>query len=154
MPTMTSRRPRPSRGVLAWIVVSEPSWPVFMGLQHVERFFRSDLANDDAVGPHTEGVDDELPDVDGAPCPPRWPGAFPCAPRGSAAAAIQAASSMVTMRSSSGNVRRRERSACVVLPEPVPPQIRMLMPRLHAPPSADRACLRSRAPSWPPGPLP
>ena len=25
MPTMTSSRPRPSRGVLAWIVVSDPS---------------------------------------------------------------------------------------------------------------------------------
>ena len=30
MPTMTSRRLMASRGLLAWIVVSEPSWPVFM----------------------------------------------------------------------------------------------------------------------------
>ena len=27
---------------------------------------RADLADDDAVGPHTEGVDDQLADVDGA----------------------------------------------------------------------------------------
>ena len=30
-------------------------------LQHVERLFAADLADDDAVGAHTEGVDDELP---------------------------------------------------------------------------------------------
>ena len=36
------------------------------GLQHVQRFFRTDLADDDAVGAHTEGVDDQLPDVDRA----------------------------------------------------------------------------------------
>ena len=29
-------------------------------LQHVERFFAADLADDDAIGPHTQGVDDEL----------------------------------------------------------------------------------------------
>ena len=36
------------------------------GLQHVERFFAADLADDDAVGTHTEGVDHELPLADGA----------------------------------------------------------------------------------------
>ena len=30
-------------------------------LQHVERFLASNLADDDAVGAHTQGVDDELP---------------------------------------------------------------------------------------------
>ena len=29
-------------------------------LQHVERFLAADLADDDAVGPHTKGVDDQL----------------------------------------------------------------------------------------------
>ncbi len=36
------------------------------GLQHVQGFFRANFADDDAVGPHTEGVDDQLPDVDRA----------------------------------------------------------------------------------------
>ena len=36
------------------------------GLQHVQRLFAAHLAHDDAVRPHTQGVDDQLPDVDGA----------------------------------------------------------------------------------------
>ena len=36
------------------------------GLQHVERFFAADLADDDAVGAHTQRVDDELPLADRA----------------------------------------------------------------------------------------
>ena len=35
-------------------------------LQHVERFLAADLADDDAVGAHTQGVDDELPLADRA----------------------------------------------------------------------------------------
>ncbi len=30
-------------------------------LQHVERFFAAHLADDDAIGAHTQGVDHELP---------------------------------------------------------------------------------------------
>ena len=36
------------------------------GLQHVQRFLATDLTDDDAVGAHTESVDHQLPDVDGA----------------------------------------------------------------------------------------
>ena len=36
------------------------------GLQHVQRFFRPDLAHDDAVGAHTEGINHQLPDVNRA----------------------------------------------------------------------------------------
>ena len=35
-------------------------------LQHVERFFAADLADDDAVGPHTQGVAHQLPLADRA----------------------------------------------------------------------------------------
>jgi hypothetical protein len=35
-------------------------------LQHVQRLFAADLADDDAVGTHTEGVHDELPLADRA----------------------------------------------------------------------------------------
>ena len=47
MPTITSRRPSPSRGVLAWIVVNDPSWPVFIACS-------------------TQGIDHQLTDVDRA----------------------------------------------------------------------------------------
>ena len=36
------------------------------GLKHVQRFFAADFADDDAVGPHTEGVDDQIANLDGA----------------------------------------------------------------------------------------
>ena len=36
------------------------------GLQHVERLFAADLADDDAVGPHAEGVDDQIALLDRA----------------------------------------------------------------------------------------
>ena len=35
-------------------------------LQHVERFFAADLADDDAIGAHTQGVDHQLPLADRA----------------------------------------------------------------------------------------
>ena len=35
-------------------------------LQHVEGFFAADLADDDAVGPHAQAVDQQLPLADGA----------------------------------------------------------------------------------------
>src|SRR6185312_15856658 len=36
------------------------------GLEHVQRFFAADFADDDAVGTHTKGVDDEVANFDGA----------------------------------------------------------------------------------------
>jgi len=71
------------------------------GLQHVQRLFRANLAHDDAIGAHAQGVDDELPDVDGADAlhigrPVSMRATCVCCSRSSAA------SSMVTMRSSSG----------------------------------------------------
>ena len=35
-------------------------------LEHVERFLAADLADHDAIGPHTQGVDHQLPLPDGA----------------------------------------------------------------------------------------
>jgi len=70
------------------------------GLQHVERFLAAHLAHDDAVRPHAQRVDDQLPDADGA-VPSMLGGrvsmraTWVCCKRSSAA------SSMVTMRSSS-----------------------------------------------------
>ena len=36
------------------------------GLQHVQRFFAADLTDDDAVGAHTQGVDEQFALLDGA----------------------------------------------------------------------------------------
>ena len=71
------------------------------GLQHVERLLAAHLADDDAVGTHTEGIDHQLPDADGAL-------AFDVGRTRFHARHVRlrsrssAASSMVTMRSSSG----------------------------------------------------
>src|SRR5262245_25281483 len=44
-------------------------------LQHVERLFPTHLANDDAIRPHTQGIDKQLSLSDGAlPFDVRWPG--------------------------------------------------------------------------------
>ena len=40
--------------------------PGVHGLQHIQRLFAADLAEDDAVGPHAQRVDDELPLPNGA----------------------------------------------------------------------------------------
>ena len=52
------------------------------GLEHVERLGATTLTDDDAVGPHTEGVADEVTDADSRRCPPRWPAGSPGSRRG------------------------------------------------------------------------
>ena len=58
--TMVSRRLNASRGLLAWIVVSEPSWPVFIACNISKRFFAANFADDNAIGPHAQRVDHQL----------------------------------------------------------------------------------------------
>ena len=53
---MVSSRARASRGVLAWSVVIEPSWPVFMACSMSSGFGAAALADDDPLGPHAQGV--------------------------------------------------------------------------------------------------
>ena len=50
--------------MFAWIVVSEPSWPVFIAWSMSSVSGTADLADDDAVGPHAQRVSDELADAD------------------------------------------------------------------------------------------
>ena len=64
MPIMFSRRVSASRGRLAWMVPSEPSWPVFMACSMSMRLGAADLAEDDAVGAHTQRVLHEVAHVD------------------------------------------------------------------------------------------
>ena len=58
--TIISRRVRASRVSLAWMVVRLPSWPVFMACSMSSASAPRHLADDDAVGPHTQGVADQI----------------------------------------------------------------------------------------------
>ena len=60
MVIIDSRRCIASRGLLAWSVPIEPSWPVFMACKQVERLGSAHLADDDAFGTHTQTVPDEI----------------------------------------------------------------------------------------------
>jgi hypothetical protein len=95
------------------------------GLQHVEGFFAADLAHDDAVGAHTQAVDEQLPLADGA-LPSMLGGRVSRRTMFSWARRSSAASSMVTRRSLLGMYCDRMFSS-VVLPAPVPPEMTMLM---------------------------
>ena len=123
MPTMTSRRPRPSRGVLAWMVVSDPSWPVFMACNmssaSSERtsptMMRSGRIRRALMTSCRMWI---------APVPSTLAGRVSMRATCVCCSRNSAASSIVTMRSSSGMYDESAFSS-VVLPEPVPPQIRM-----------------------------
>ena len=55
-----------SRGALAWTVVIEPSWPVFMAWSMSSASAAAALADDDPVGAHAQGVAHQLADRDRA----------------------------------------------------------------------------------------
>jgi hypothetical protein len=57
---MFSIREMASRGLLACTVPIEPSWPVFMACKQIERLGTPHLADDDAVGTHTQAVFDKV----------------------------------------------------------------------------------------------
>ena len=57
---IVSRRAWASRGVLACSVVIEPAWPVFMAWSMSSDSRAAALADDDAFGPHTQGVADQV----------------------------------------------------------------------------------------------
>ena len=92
-------------------------------LEHVERLGAAHLADDDPVGPHAERVADELADRDlalaldvlRARLEPEHVALVSCS---------SAASSIVTIRSVSG-IDAESAFSSVVLPEPVPPEMRM-----------------------------
>ena len=121
--TIVSRRASASRGRVG---VDRRERAVVAGvhrLQHVERLGAANLADDDPVGAHAQGVAHEVADRDLAlaldvrrarlePQHVRW------------LSRSSAASSIVTIRSSSG-IAVESAFSSVVLPEPVPPEIRM-----------------------------
>ena len=62
--TMFSSRVSASRGVLAWMVPIEPSWPVFIACSMSMASSDADLADDDPVGAHAQRVLDQVADGD------------------------------------------------------------------------------------------
>ena len=54
--TICSIRRSASRAVLAWTVVIEPSWPVFIACSMSKASRAAHLADDDPVGPHPQRV--------------------------------------------------------------------------------------------------
>ena len=61
MATSVSSRSRASRGEFAWIVVRDPSWPVFMAWSMSRTSAAPHLTHDDTVRPHPEAVSHEIP---------------------------------------------------------------------------------------------
>ena len=102
--------------------------PVVAGvhrLQHVERLGAADLADDDPVGAHAQRVAHEVADARPRPRPRRWAGRASSETTCGCCSRSSAASSTVTMRSSAGMTADSAFSS-VVLPVPVPPEMRML----------------------------
>ena len=119
--TMVSMRPSASRGEFAWIVVSEPSWPVFIACSMSSAsaprtsptMMRSGRMRS-ALRTRSRCVTSPLPSMFGGRVSSRTTcGCCSCS---------SAESSMVTMRSVDGMKAERMFSS-VVLPEPVPPEI-------------------------------
>ena len=144
MSTIVSMRARVSRGLLAWTVQMEPSWPVFIawsmsraaasrtspttmrsGRMRREFFTRSRIVT--------------------SPRPSMFGGRDSSRITCSWWSWSSAASSIVTIRSSSG-MKLESTLSVVVLPAPVPPETRMLaLPRTHA--SRKSATSRVRVPN-------
>ena len=128
---IVSSRAMASRGVLAWIVVSEPSWPVFMACsmssasppRHSPMMIRSGRMRR-ALRTRSVAVIAPLPSMFGGRVSSRttW----------SCWSCNSAASSIVTMRSVF-EMKLDSVFSSVVLPEPVPPEMMMFSRALIAP---------------------
>ena len=113
-----------SRGVLAWAVVSDPSWPVFIAWsmssasppRHSPTITRSGRIRKVALMQSRAVM---------APVPSMFAGRVSMRIQCSLASCSSAESSMLTMRSSSWMKLLRTLSS-VVLPEPVPPEMTTL----------------------------
>ena len=131
---MVSSRARASRGVLAWSVVIEPSWPVFMAWsmssasvpRHSPMMIRSGRMRKAFFTRSVALM---------APLPSMFAGRVSSRTTWSCCNCNSAASSMVTIRSVLGMKLERVFNR-VVLPEPVPPEMRMFSRALIDPSSS------------------
>ena len=110
--------------LLAWIGRQAAVVAGVHRLQHVERFLAADLADDDAIGPHTQGVDRPARAARTAPLPSMFAGRVSSRTTWRCRSISSAASSMVTTRSSSP-MKLESMFSSVVLPAPVPPETMM-----------------------------
>ncbi|MNZ98405.1 hypothetical protein D3C78_1176870 [compost metagenome] len=143
--TMFSIRPKASRGVLAWMVVSEPSWPVFIAAS-------MSSASAPRTSPMTmrSGRMRRLLRTSSrwftSPRPSMFGGRVSSRTTWGCCSCSSAESSMVTMRSLCG-MKLDSTLSMVVLPVPVPPDTSTLRrPRTMA--LSTRAIAGVRAPRW------
>ena len=121
---MFSSRVSASRGLLAWIVLIEPSWPVFIACsmssasspRHSPMMMRSGRMRSAFFNRSRIVI---------SPVPSRLAVRVSSRTTCGCCSCNSAASSIVTMRSARSIIRDSALSS-VVLPEPVPPEIRML----------------------------
>ena len=124
IPIICSIRARASRGVFAWTVVIEPSWPVFMACSMSKAspaltspiMIRSGLMRSAFLTRSR---------CDTSPRPSRFGGRVSSRTTCSCWSCNSAESSIVTMRSRC-SINEDNALSRVVLPEPVPPEIRTL----------------------------
>src|SRR5882762_1705727 len=124
MPIMFSRRVSASRGVLAWTVLIEPSWPVFIACsmssasspRHSPMMMRSGRIRSAFFNRSRIVI---------SPVPSRLAVRVSRRTTCGCCSCNSAASSIVTVRSAP-SIMRDSALSSVVLPEPVPPEIRML----------------------------
>src|SRR6266849_3485011 len=124
MPIMFSSRVSASRGLFAWIVDIEPSWPVFIACnmsnasspRHSPMMIRSGRMRRAFFSRSRIVI---------SPVPSRLAGRVSSLPTCGCCSCSSAASSIVTVRSVLSIICDSALSR-VVLPEPVPPEIRML----------------------------
>ena len=141
MPIICSRREMASRGVLAWIVVIEPSWPVFMACsmskasspRHSPRMMRSGRMRSAFLTRSRWRI---------SPLPSMLGGRVSMRPTCGCCSCSSAASSMVIRRSFS-EMKADSALSIVVLPEPVPPEMIVVMRAFTAAASTSAICGRS-----------
>ena len=129
MPTICSRREIASRGVLAWMVAIEPSWPVFMACsmskasspRHSPRMMRSGRMRSAFLTSSRWRI---------SPLPSMFGGRVSMRTTCGCCSCSSAASSMVIRRSFS-EMNAESALSIVVLPEPVPPEMIVVTRALH-----------------------
>ena len=129
--TSVSRRDSASRGEFAWIVVSEPSWPVFIAWS-MSRVSAPRTSPTMIRSGRMRSAFRTSSRMRTSPWPSMFGGRASSVITCSCWSWSSAASSIVTMRSSPG-MKAETAFSVVVLPVPVPPEMRTLsFPRTHA----------------------
>ena len=123
--TMVSSRDKASRGLLAWAVVSEPSWPVFMACS-ISRASPPRTSPTIILSGRIRRAFFTKSRMVISPLPSILAGRDSRVTTCSCCSFSSAASSMVTMRSFSG-IKEDRTFRVVVLPEPVPPETNILI---------------------------